>query len=63
MGKCANCSPTCEWEARFYDLDNSSNRPSRISAYVFQPVRRVRERCVLAAVAKRNQGNGLVPTW
>jgi hypothetical protein len=35
MGKCASYSPTCEWEARMYNLTNSETRPSRLSAYVF----------------------------
>jgi hypothetical protein len=35
MGKCANYSPTCEWEARMYNTTNSENRCNRISAYVF----------------------------
>ena len=37
MGKCADYSPTCEWEARMYDTTNSENRCNRISAYVFNP--------------------------
>jgi hypothetical protein len=37
MGKCADYSPTCEWEARMYDTNNSQNRPNRLSAYVFNP--------------------------
>lgn len=37
MGKCANYSPNCEWEARMYNLSNPENRPSRLSAYVFNP--------------------------
>jgi len=37
MGKCANYSPTCEWEARMYSTDNSQNRCNRLSAYVFNP--------------------------
>ena len=37
MGKCANYSPTCEWESRMYNASNSENRPSRMSAYVFNP--------------------------
>lgn len=37
MGKCASYSPTCEWESRMYDAVNSQNRPSRISAYAFNP--------------------------
>jgi len=37
MGKCANYSPTCEWEARFYNEVNPDGRCSRISAYVFNP--------------------------
>lgn len=37
MGKCANYSPTCEWEARMYNASNSQNRYNRLSAYVFNP--------------------------
>lgn len=37
MGKCADYSPTCEWEARLYNTDNSQNRCNRLSAYVFNP--------------------------
>ena len=37
MGKCASYSPTCEWEARFYDSVNSQSRCNRLSAYVFNP--------------------------
>jgi hypothetical protein len=37
MGKCANYSPTCEWEARIYDTDNLQGRCNRLSAYVFNP--------------------------
>jgi hypothetical protein len=39
MGKCENYSPTCEWEARLYDLTTKENpnRPNRFSAYVFNP--------------------------
>jgi hypothetical protein len=37
MGKCEQYSPTCEWEARMYNLTNGENRPSRLSAYVFNP--------------------------
>lgn len=37
MGKCASYSPSCEWEARTYNLVNSQNRASRISAYIFKP--------------------------
>ena len=37
MGKCADYSPTCEWEARMYDQTNSESRPNRFSAYVFNP--------------------------
>lgn len=33
LGKCANYSPTCEWEGRMYSA--SSNRPNRLSAYAF----------------------------
>jgi hypothetical protein len=35
MGKCADYSPTCEWEARMYSTTNSESRCNRISAYVF----------------------------
>jgi hypothetical protein len=37
MGKCADYSPTCEWEARMYTTTNSESRCNRISAYVFNP--------------------------
>ncbi|HEY4102329.1 MAG TPA: LamG-like jellyroll fold domain-containing protein [Polyangiaceae bacterium] len=39
MGKCEDYGPTCEWEARMYDLttQENPNRPNRISAYVFNP--------------------------
>jgi len=37
MGKCAEYSPTCEWEARMYNMTNSSNRCNRLSAYAFNP--------------------------
>jgi hypothetical protein len=37
MGKCADYSPTCEWEARMYSTTNSQNRCNRLSAYVFNP--------------------------
>lgn len=37
LGKCASYSPTCEWEARLYNTDNSENRCNRFSAYVFNP--------------------------
>ncbi|HVS79738.1 MAG TPA: LamG domain-containing protein [Candidatus Paceibacterota bacterium] len=35
MGKCADYSPTCEWEARLYGNDTAEGRPDRLSAYVF----------------------------
>jgi hypothetical protein len=37
LGKCESYAPTCEWEARMYNLVNSESRPSRLSAYVFNP--------------------------
>lgn len=37
MGKCADYSPTCEWEARMYSTTNAEGRCNRISAYVFNP--------------------------
>jgi hypothetical protein len=37
MGKCEDYSPTCEWEARMYNMTNSSNRCNRLSAYAFNP--------------------------
>ena len=37
MGKCEQYSPTCEWESRMYDLNNSESRPNRVSAYIFNP--------------------------
>ncbi len=35
MGKCEQYSPSCEWEARFYDTTNSQGRCNRLSAYAF----------------------------
>jgi len=35
MGKCANYSPTCEWQARLYNRKNPQGRCNRLSAYVF----------------------------
>jgi hypothetical protein len=35
MGKCANFSPTCEWESRMYSATNAQNRCDRMSAYAF----------------------------
>ena len=35
MGKCDSYAPTCEWESRMYSIDTS--RPSRLSAYAFNP--------------------------
>jgi hypothetical protein len=37
MGKCAEYSPTCEWEARFYNGTNPQGRCNRLDAYVFNP--------------------------
>jgi hypothetical protein len=37
MGKCANYSPTCEWEARLYGASTPQDRPNRLSAYAFNP--------------------------
>ncbi len=37
LGKCADYSPTCEWEGRLYSTENSENRCNRFSAYVFNP--------------------------
>ncbi|HET9930781.1 MAG TPA: LamG-like jellyroll fold domain-containing protein, partial [Polyangiaceae bacterium] len=37
LGKCASYSPTCEWEGRLYNTDNSESRCNRFSAYVFNP--------------------------
>jgi hypothetical protein len=37
MGKCAQYSPTCEWEARLYNTTNPQNRCNRFSAYAFNP--------------------------
>lgn len=37
MGKCADYSPSCEWEARMYNTENGEGRCNRISAYVFNP--------------------------
>jgi len=37
MGKCANYSPTCEWESRMYSTTTPQGRCNRMSAYVFNP--------------------------
>ena len=37
MGKCRSYAPTCEWEARMYSTVTSESRPSRLSAYAFNP--------------------------
>jgi hypothetical protein len=37
MGKCQSYAPTCEWEARMYSTVTSESRPSRLSAYAFNP--------------------------
>lgn len=37
MGKCADYSPTCEWEARMYSQTNAEDRCNRLSAYAFNP--------------------------
>lgn len=37
MGKCAQYSPTCEWEARLYSTTNPQMRCNRLSAYIFNP--------------------------
>jgi Concanavalin A-like lectin/glucanases superfamily len=37
MGKCADYSPSCEWEARMYNTTNPQGRCNRLSAYVFNP--------------------------
>jgi hypothetical protein len=37
MGKCQSYSPTCEWEARLYDTNNTQDRYNRFSGYVFNP--------------------------
>jgi hypothetical protein len=37
MGKCEEYGPTCEWEARMYNMTNSSDRCNRLSAYAFNP--------------------------
>jgi hypothetical protein len=37
MGKCQDYAPSCEWEARMYGTVTSEARPSRLSAYVFNP--------------------------
>src|SRR2546423_10191644 len=41
MGKCANYSPTCEWESRMYNnmpsTPSESDRCDRLSAYAFNP--------------------------
>ena len=35
MGKCANYSPTCEWESRLYNTTNPQDRCNRLSAYAY----------------------------
>jgi concanavalin A-like lectin/glucanase superfamily protein len=38
MGKCAEYSPTCEWESRMYNATiNNQGRCDRLSAYAFNP--------------------------
>ncbi len=37
IGKCADYSPTCEWEGRDYSTSTGQGRPNRVSAYVFNP--------------------------
>jgi hypothetical protein len=37
MGKCADYSPTCMWEARTYNATDSQGRCNRLSAYAFNP--------------------------
>jgi len=37
MGKCANFSPTCEWESRMYNTTNPQGRCNRLSAYAYNP--------------------------
>lgn len=37
LGKCADYSPTCEWEGRMYNAVTAESRPDRISGYVFNP--------------------------
>lgn len=37
MGKCANYSPDCEWEARIYGDSTPQGRTDRVSGYVFNP--------------------------
>ncbi len=38
MGKCADYSPTCEWESRFYNTTNPQGRCNRLSAYAFNSI-------------------------
>jgi len=39
MGKCADYSPSCEWEGRMYDeTTEQAGRSNRISAYIFNPI-------------------------
>jgi hypothetical protein len=37
LGKCANYSPTCEWEGRDYSSSTPQGRCNRVSGYVFNP--------------------------
>jgi hypothetical protein len=37
LGKCAEYSPSCEWEGRFYGVAAGPDRAGRISAYAFNP--------------------------
>ena len=61
MGKCADYSPTCEWEARMYSTTTSETRPNRMSAYIFNSHRRPRVGRRLAAGRQSHQGQHLVP--
>jgi hypothetical protein len=37
IGKCADYSPTCEWEGRMYSDSTPEGRGDRLSGYVFNP--------------------------
>ena len=37
LGKCAEYSPSCEWQGRLYNATNDQDRCNRFSAYAFNP--------------------------
>ena len=60
MGKCADYTPTCEWEARMYSTTTSESRPNRMSAYIFNNTGQSRLGRRLAAGRQPHQGGQLV---